>query len=113
MKIKRMGKQIFGAELTANELKALKIEIGRQLAEMEWRHANELDALVLYALYKHTGWGKKRLRDFYDAFTVEHEKLIAHYEMPDDNAWLAEVKLKEIGVDVAAWNAEQEASNEL
>lgn len=113
MKIKRMGKRIYGAELTANERKAMEIEIGRQIADMERQHTNELDALVLYALHKHTGWGKKRLRAFYEAFTVEHEKLIAHYEMPDDNAWLAEAKLKEIGVDIAEWNAEQEANSGL
>lgn len=27
--------------------------------------------------------------------------------MPDDDAWLADRKLKEIGVDVAAWNDEK------
>ncbi len=32
--------------------------------------------------------------------------------MPDDNAWLAQQMLNEIGVDVAAWNAEQEGATQ-
>lgn len=34
-------------------------------------------------------------------------KLIKHYEMPDDYVWLCKEKLKEIGVDVEAWNKER------
>lgn len=37
--------------------------------------------------------------------TVIHDDLVNYYEMPDDGAWLADRKLQEIGVDVAAWNA--------
>lgn len=115
MRIKQMGNRIYGAELTAKERKAMDIEIKKQIAKMEREHATALDALVLYALHKHLGWGKTRLRRFYEAFTAEHDKLITHYEMmDDDNAWLAEEKLKEIGVDVAAWNEGQEVTlNEL
>lgn len=115
MRIKQMGNRIYGAELTAKERKAMDIEIKKQIAKMEREHAIALDALVLYALHKHLGWGKTRLRRFYEAFTAEHDKLIKHYEMTDDdNAWLAEEKLKEIGVDVAAWNEGQEVTlNEL
>lgn len=103
---------MFGADLTAAERKAMNVEINRQIAESERQHANDLDALILYALHVHLGLGKKRLRRFYEAFTAEHNKLIEHYEMPDDNAWLANMKLKEIGVDVAAWNAEKEAATQ-
>lgn len=108
MKIKRMGNIIYGAELTAKERKAMNLEISKQIAIMERDHVNEIDALVLYVLYKRYGWGKKRLRDFYEAFTAEHNRLIEHYEMPNDNAWLALKELKEIGVDVEAWNSEKE-----
>lgn len=108
MRVKQIGNKIYGADLTAKERKAMEIEIKKQLAEAERRHTNDLDAMVLYALHKHLGWGKKRLRDFYEAFTVEHNKLIEYYAMPEDNVWLADKKLKEIGVDVAAWNAEND-----
>lgn len=112
MKVKQMGNKIYGAELTAKERKAMDIEIKKQIAVMEREHATALDALVLYALHKHLGWGKARLRRFYEAFTAEHNKLIEYYEMPEDNAWLAEAKLKEIGVDVATWNEEQEDTSQ-
>jgi hypothetical protein len=108
MKVKQIGGTVYGAELTVKERKAMDIEIKRQIAAMEREHANALDALVLYALHVHLGWGKTRLRRFYEAFTKEHNRLIEYYEMPDDNAWLATEKLKEIGVDVAAWNEEKE-----
>lgn len=110
MRVKKAGGRVYGADLTAAERKAMSIEINRQIAESERQHANNLDALILYVLHVHLGFGKKRLRRFYEAFTVEHNKLIEHYEMPDDNAWLADMKLKEIGIDVAAWNAEKEAT---
>lgn len=61
---------------------------------------------VTHGILEHLGFGKKRLHRFYDAFSAEHDKLIEHYEMPDGGAWLADMKLKEIGVDVAAWNKE-------
>lgn len=108
MRIKQAGGKVFGAILTAKERKAMELEINRQIAESERQHANDLDILVLYVLHVHLGFGKKRLRRFFEAFTAEHNKLIDYYEMPDDNVWLADRKLKEIGVDVAAWNAEKE-----
>lgn len=106
MIVKKSGGRVFGAELTAAERKAMELEINRQLAESDRKHTNDFDAMVLYVLHQHLGFGKKRLRRFYEAFSVEHNKLIEHYEMPDSGAWLADMKLKEIGVDVAAWNRE-------
>lgn len=111
MRVKAIKGKVFGADLTAKERQAMNIEIERQLAEYEKKHAVNLDILILYVLHAHYGWGKKRLRRFYDAFNVEHDKLIAYYEMPEtDNVWLADVKLKEIGVDVAAWDAERKTN---
>lgn len=106
MIVKRSGNSILGAHLSTKEQKALDIEISRQIIERDRQYTNDYDALVLYALHVHLGFGKKRLRRFWEAFSEEHEKLIAHYQMPDDNVWLADHVLKEIGVDVAAWNAE-------
>lgn len=112
MRVKKAGGKVYGAVLTAAERKAMKLEINRQIAEFERSHVNDLDILVLYVLHVHLGFGKKRLRRFYEAFTAEHNKLIEYYEMPDDNVWLADRKLKEIGVDVAAWNAEREVATQ-
>lgn len=107
MRVKQYKGQVFGAELTAKEKKALNLEINRQILEADTRYANDIDAMVLYVLHQHLGFGQKRLREFWEAFKAEHDKLRDYYEMPDANAWLARQKLKEIGVDVEAWNAEE------
>lgn len=106
MRVKQFKGKVYGADLTAKERKAMELEINRQIAEADRQHAHDFEAMVLYVLHTHLGFGKKRLRRFYDAFSAEHDKLIEHYEMPDGGAWLADMKLKEIGVDVAAWNKE-------
>lgn len=110
MRVKQYKGKVFGVDLTAKERKAMDMEINRQILEADKRYTNDIDAMVLYALHKHLGFGPKRLRRFWEAFNAEHKKLRDYYEMPDDGPWLADRELKEIGVDVAAWNAEQEAT---
>lgn len=68
--------------------------------------------MVLYTLHVHLGFGKKRLRKFYDAFSAEHDRLIQYYQMPNDYTWLCKEMLKRIGVDVEAWNRERREPNE-
>lgn len=106
MHIKKSGGKIFGAVLTAAEKKAMDIEINRQIVEADRQYTDNIDAMVLYTLHVHLGFGKKRLRRFYEAFSAEHDRLVQYYEMPDDYTWLCKEKLKEIGVDVEAWNRE-------
>lgn len=83
---------------------AVKEEVVR--VEAEFR--SDIDAMILYVLHAHYGWGPKRLRQFWDVFIEEHKALRDHYNMhePGDNAYLAKRKLLEIGVDVAAWEEE-------
>lgn len=84
--------------------RAVRDEALRVEAELR----SDVDAMILYVLHSHYGWGPKRLRQFWDVFIEEHRELRDHYEMhsPGDNAYLAKRKLKEIGVDVEAWEAE-------
>ena len=106
--LKHKGK-VFGAKLTKDEQKALDIEIYNQLAERDREWETDMDALALYVLRVHLGFGKKRLRRFYDAFTIEHKALREHYAMQNEEGagvWLAKRKLKEIGVDVEEWAKE-------
>lgn len=91
---------------TANLNNAIESAIKAQIAIYEKEHALDVDAMILYALHTHLGFGKDRLKKFFDAFINDHKALIAHYEMPDDGAYLSRVKLKEIGVDVEEWNKE-------
>lgn len=90
----------------ANLNNAIESAIKAQIAIYEREHALDVDAMILYALHTHLGFGKDRLKKFFDAFINDHKALIAHYEMPNDGAYLSRVKLKEIGVDVEEWNKE-------
>ncbi len=96
-----------GIKLTARARRALDAEINRQIIEADRKYTNAIDAAFLFFLHKHLGFGKKRLRRAWEQFAVIHDDLVKYYELPDNSAWLADRKLQEIGVDVAAWNAEK------
>lgn len=113
MRVKKAGDKVFGAVLSAAEKKAMDMEINRQIVEADRRYTDDIDAMVLYTLRVHLGFGKKRLRKFYDAFSAEHDRLIQYYQMPDDYTWLCKEMLKRIGVDVEAWNRERREPNEI
>ena len=105
MRVKKTGGKVYGAGFTAAERKAMNLEIQRQLAEYDRKHANELDAIILWQLHAQFGFGAKRLRRFYDRFKAEYLDLIKRYELAEaDNIWINTSKLKEIGVDIASWN---------
>jgi len=106
MFVKKYKGKVYGAEFTADEQKAIDIEVNRQIIEASDELISNLDAMVLYTLMVTQGWKKKRLRDFWESVRAEYKKLIEHYEAPDKYVWLAKYKLKEEGVDVDAWNAE-------
>lgn len=106
MTFKRYKGKPFDVELSAKEQKILNEEINRQILEKDTQYTNDIDACVLYVLHVHLGFGRKRLRRFWEAFRVEHDKLRNHYEI-SDTAYLAQDQLKRIGVDVAAWNSEK------
>lgn len=102
------GGKVYGAHLTAAEKKAMDIEIRRQLAEYDLKHANELDAMILWHLHEEFDFGPKRLKQFYDTFAVRLDELIKHYEMTDsDMVWLCTYKLKQYGIDIEEWNKQR------
>lgn len=112
MRVKQYKNKIFGADLTAKERLAMNIEINRQIVEVDRKYTNDIDAVMLYTLHVHLGFGKKRLRRFWEAFQEEHKALIEYYQMPDGGVWLCQRKLKGIGVDVEEWNKEVNNDNE-
>lgn len=91
---------------TKAQEKAMRDEINRQILIADAKYTNDFDAMVLYTLHVHLGFGKKRLRRFYEAFTAEHQRLVEHYQLPDDVPWLCDHLLKQIGVDIKQWNEE-------
>lgn len=110
MRVKKFNGKPYGVELTANERKAMNMEINRQILAKDEQFTEDLDAMTLYVLHSRYRWGKKRLYRFWKAFVEEHRALREHYEMdePGDGAWLAHRKLKEIGVDIHQWYREVE-----
>lgn len=63
MRVKQYKGTVYGAELTAKERRAMNIEINRQIVEADRKYLNNVDAMILYFLHKHLGFGKKRLRE--------------------------------------------------
>ena len=112
MQIKKAGGRIYGATLTDAEKKAIKMEIQRQLAEMDKKNKEEVDATVLYILMTEFGFGKKRLRRFHDTFDEQITSLVHRYQMSsDDDVWLCTEMLKRRGIDINQWNKELESKN--
>lgn len=105
MLVKKLNGKIYGAHLSATEKKAMKMEIQRQLAEYEQKHAVEMDALILWILHENYGFGEKRLRMFHDNFMQSIKELTERYELDDsDNIWLCTKKLKDYGIDIYEWS---------
>lgn len=95
--------------ISAKDRKVINAEINRQILEKDAEYRDNLDAVVLYTLHVVFGYGPQRLRKFYDKLFEEHNKLVKHYEMEDeDGPFLAKEVLKRIGVDITAWNEDWE-----
>lgn len=108
MIVKKAGKHIIGAVLTAAEKKALDMEIMRQIAEFNEKNICEVDAAVLWTLYRHFEWEPEQLRAFYKAFHECMDEVIQHYQMEEaDRAFVCTELLREVGVDLVAWDNEK------
>lgn len=105
----KSGGKVYGAHLTAAERKALNIEIQKTMAEYDRKNADEIDAMILWALHEEFGFGRDRLERFYKAFAPKLKDLCTRYEMTDsgDVLWLCTHKLKEIDIDITEWNNTQ------
>ena len=109
MQLKTICGKVYGANLNSKEREALEIEIRKQLVEQARKYEDDFDACVLYQIHAQYGKGAKALRNFYDQWKVVHKTLLDHYEMDKPDApWLFAEKLKDIGVDVAEWNKEDD-----
>jgi CRISPR/Cas system CSM-associated protein Csm2 small subunit len=94
-------------QLSPSQKKAMMKEIRRQCANYYRKHETELIALILWELHTQLGFGKKRLRRFWENFTPTLDTMLDRYEMEeDDRFWLCVQKLKEIDIDIEAWQNE-------
>lgn len=95
-------------KMTVAEQEAADREIKRQLGGYIRKFEKNIDAVCLYVLHVEFGWGVKRLRKFYDVFQPALRALSEYYEMNvEDQCWLCEQKLKQIGVDLDEWRREE------
>ena len=109
MRVNKSAGKIFGAQLSAAEKKALDMEVKRQISEYDQKHRLELQAVFLWVLHEHLGFGEKRLKQFFDIFDEAIDALIERYDLETkDSAWLCTLKLKEIGIDIQKWNDNKE-----
>lgn len=97
-------------KLTRPQKKAMNKEIHAQILEKDMAYYLDMDAAVLWTLRVGFGFGKRRLRRFFELFAATHAELCKYYELDDDDngIWLCRKHLKEYGVDVEAWEKELE-----
>lgn len=134
--LKQYGK-VYGAKFTAAERQALKIELDKMVAEeraamkaeyekmrqdilkdledFNRNNLKEIDAMFLWRLHEHEGWGHTRLKRFYIDFHKDMKALGKRYEMEtsEDKIWLCTHKLKEYGIDLDEWEKEIEEMESL
>ena len=109
MTFKKTFNKIFGVNLNKNEKEALDKEIKSQLGTYMDRHANEIDAIILWQLHEQLGFGPIRLKRFYMRFRPQLDALHNRYELPiSDEPWLCTQQLKEYGIDLTEWRKEVE-----
>ena len=84
--------------------KAMMHEIHQQVLEMDRQYQLDVDTMVLWGIRQYTGWGPKKLKDFYLFMFKEHMRMREYYEM--DDTYPERKKLKDIGVDIEKWYEE-------
>lgn len=113
MNFKRFGGKIFGVQFNKKEQEAIDQEINRQIVEHDRQFDIDKESSILWMLHTQFGFGPKRLRKAWELFFSESEKLRKHYELEHgDEAWIARMKLKDIGVDVEQWYKDYDAENQ-
>jgi len=108
MELKKSGKHIIGANLSAAEKKAMNMEIERQMAVYNRKHSLEIEALVIREIWANFDVTIEELRTFYDSFTDDLAAMTKHYEMgEEDQVWLCLTQLKDKGIDIEEWHRER------
>lgn len=94
--------------LPANERRLLEREMKLQINDIAEEKNKNLVAIILYTLHEYTGWGKRKLKDFYDKFEKINKQQREYYQLEqEDDAFLCKIKLKEIGIDIDEWIKEE------
>lgn len=97
--------------LNKYQKKEMEKEINAQIAEADAKYCAEVDAVVLFTLMVEEGWGKRKLRRFWEAMYKNHQEMLKRYEMNDDYPWICTKFLMDRGIDVKEWNREIQNSS--
>ena len=93
----------------------IRAETKRALIEQRELLDADFDAVILWYMHVSYGFGRERLRAFFDGFVEAYNEMVLYYcgadadgkPIHDDTAcFAAREKLMEIGVDVLAWDRE-------
>jgi len=85
--------------------KVVKDEMMRQVKEWGEKYNIDMYATILWTLHDKFGFGKKRLKRFFENFMKNYDKFTIEYQF--DDTYAEQVKLKEqCGVDVGEWMKE-------
>ena len=88
-------------QMTGKQRQALNEEIEKQVEEALQADILEIDAAILWTLHLCFGFGKKRLKRFFDFF-CKLSNVNDRFKVRANNIEM----LKGIGVDVEEWNRE-------
>lgn len=100
IKLSALGKAVMTPEMET----AMLHEINQQCLEADDRLSLDVDAVVLWTLHQHLGFGVKRLHRFYLAMAAKHRRMRDYYQM--DDTYPERYKLKELGADLEEWQKE-------
>ena len=104
MNFHKCNGQIYKVELTPKEQKAMDAEINRQVIEKHSEFVDDVDYMVMRILHKEFGFGLTRLKRFYEAFCIDNDALVKHYEIPDAGVYIARREMNAIGCNIEEWN---------
>lgn len=87
-------------------MESIQTEINQQILDSDRAYNTNLDAAILWTLHTRFGFGRKRLRRFWEAFLLEHEFLRAVYGDGKPASAKFREYLADIKVDIAEWEKE-------
>ena len=82
----------------------IKVEVQKEVDAYFERRCVDMDAMILWILHKQFGFGKDRLRRYFDGYVTEIRSLQDHYG--EDASYMMREGLKRIGVDIEKWERE-------
>lgn len=91
-------------KLSSKQSKAMDDEIRKQCAVIEQKYERDIELMILYTMHITLGFGKVRLKRFYDSYRKLFKEMSDKYEFePDEVMWLIDRNFKESGIDAKSW----------